>query len=362
VGRVVLHVGAMKTGTSFVQSILFSQRDVLDKQDVALLGGREPVIRAIQGVINPGRWGANPGESWSDFAAKAKDSPQTLIASMEFLSFANDEQVAEFVEPFAGVELDIVVTVRDEFRAIPAQWQSYCRSLGTSGWARYLRQIAGPKSARRSMAFRTFRRARGIPAILERWHAQPGVSSVHAVIVPRSSSAPDELWNRFCTAARIDAAPFRVADAKSNASLGYGSCDFLRRMNSHLDGVDRLVYRRVMRTVAPDVLGPLREDESRPGFDSRGAEFATSRNQQMIDTLGSGRFVVHGDLAELSAPERPEGYPDKPARAPRAETKAAAAAMWTYLTEKSGKPRRSPKGLDNTIEATAKLMRRMNGW
>jgi hypothetical protein len=363
VGRVVLHIGAMKTGTSFVQSILTSQPAALSRQGAALLGDRMPVIRAIQGVVNPGRWAGSVEQTWSDLAAKTHKGSQTFVASMEFLSFANDEQVATFVEPFDGVRVDVVATVRDEFRAIPAQWQSYCRSLGTAGWARYLRQIAGGQSTRGSMANRTFRRARSLGPILERWQAQPGVSSVHVVIVPRPGAPRDELWNRFCAAAGLDAAPFEIADAKSNTSLGYGSCNFLRRMNTHLTDVDRVAYRGTMRTLAPNVLGPLRDAESRPELDVRGAEFARSLNKQIVDVLSTDRFVVHGDLDELPVADSLDGYPQQPAQAPKTETKTAAESMWTHLTEASGgaaRPR--PKQLDDTIEDAARLLRHLNGW
>jgi hypothetical protein len=238
VGRLVLHIGAMKTGTTFVQSVLISQRAVLSQQGAALLGDQRQVIRAIQGVINPARWSGSVEQSWSDLASKTHQSSQTFVASMELLSFANDQQVATFVEPFEGVRVDVVVTVRDEFRAIPAQWQSYCRGLGTVGWAGYLRQIADQRFPRRSLANKAFHRARGLRPVLERWWAQSGVSSVHVVIVPGPSAARDELWNRFCAAADLDPAPFDLTGAKSNASLGYGSCDFLRRMNGHLTDVD----------------------------------------------------------------------------------------------------------------------------
>jgi hypothetical protein len=186
---------------------------------------------------------------------------------------------------------------------------------------------------------------------------------VHVVIVPGPDAPRDELWNRFCTAAGLDPTPFEVADARSNASLGYGSCNFLRRMNSHLTDVDRLAYRSVMRTLAPDVLGPLRDAESRPELDVRGAEFARSLNRQLVDVLSSDRFVVHGDLGELPVADRLDDYPEQPAQAPKAETKTAAESMWTHLAEASGgAARRLPKQLDDTIEEAARLLRHVNGW
>jgi hypothetical protein len=360
VGRVVLHIGAMKTGTTFVQSVLTSQPAVLSQQGAAVLGGQGQVIRAIKGVRNPARWSGSVQQTWSDLASKTHQSSQTFVASMELLSFANDQQVAKFVEPFDGVRVDVVATVRDEFQATPAQWQSYCRSLGTAGWARYLREISGKRFIRRSLANKTFHRARRLGPVLERWWAQSGVSSVHVVIVPGPDAARDELWKRFCAAADLDPAPFELTEAKSNTSLGYGSCDLLRRMNGHLTDVDYLRYRQVMRRLAPDVLGPLRDAESRPEFDVRGAEFARSLNKQMVDLLSSGRFVVHGDLSELPVADRLDGYPNRPARPPKAETRRAAESMWTHLAEASGgAARRPPKDLDDTIEETARLLRHL---
>jgi hypothetical protein len=248
---------------------------------------------------------------------------------MELLSFANDQQVTTFVEPFDGVRVDVVVTVRDQFRAIPAQWQSYCRGLGTVSWAEYLCQISDGRFPRRSVANKTFQRAQRLRPVLERWWTQSGVSSVHVAVVPGPDAAGDELWNRFCAAADLDPAPFELSGAKSNASLGYGSCEFLRRMNAHLTDFDLLTYRHVMRGLAPDVLGPLRDAESRPEPDVRRAEFASSLNKQIVDVSSSDRFVVHGDLSELPVVDRLDGYPKRPAKPPTAETKTAAESMWT---------------------------------
>src|SRR5262245_18514348 len=80
VGRVVLHIGAMKTGTSFVQSILTTQPAALSQQGAALLGDRMPVIRAVQAVVNPVRWSGSVEQTWSDLAAKTHQSSQTFVA------------------------------------------------------------------------------------------------------------------------------------------------------------------------------------------------------------------------------------------------------------------------------------------
>ena len=80
-----------------------------------------------------------------------------------------------------GLEVDVVVTVRDQRRAIPAQ--SARRLPGTSepvpgrSSCGKLEPMVGGESGS-SLALWKFRRAQDVPVIVRRWAGHPGVSSV----------------------------------------------------------------------------------------------------------------------------------------------------------------------------------------
>src|SRR6478736_1406408 len=95
--RVILHVGTMKTGTSFVQSILTRHPDELAAAGALFLGGNRRFYdqtRASRDLLKlPQKPKANL-RKWRALAEQARTTDaETSIISMEFLSFLGPEQV-----------------------------------------------------------------------------------------------------------------------------------------------------------------------------------------------------------------------------------------------------------------------------
>jgi hypothetical protein len=237
--RVVLHIGSMKTGTSFIQSVLGHNEDALADAGFEFLGGGFGVqTRAVRDMLKLPRDPGRNRRRWRKLAVEARASERTGIVSMEFLSFAGEEQVRRMLAPFSKFDVQVVLTVRDQFRVLPAQWQTYTRNFGTDGWEDYLRHVQPSRghSARDTRAWKTFHRAQDITTILSRWSAA-GAASVDVVTVPPPGSPREELWHRFCAATGIPADGTVLDGVRDNESLGYASCDLLRRMNEHLQDV-----------------------------------------------------------------------------------------------------------------------------
>jgi hypothetical protein len=363
--RVVLHIGTMKSGTSFVQSALASNPAVLDSAGGRYLGetfGRQ--AKAVRDVFRrPSR--PRRHQRWRSLAREARAfHGEAGIISMEFLSFAQDGQLAPFLEPLAGVRVEIVLSVRDQFRAIPAQWQTYTRNFGTDDWDTYLRRIDGSPfgRGRRSRAAATFRRAQDVTRILDRWSGDSRVESVTVVTLPPPGAPRDELWRRFSDAVRLPIEGAELGEVHENTSLGYASCDFLCRLNTHVDDVRPRFYRKAMRPLAREALAPLRDSETRPELDRRGAELASELNRRIRDTVTGGGYRLVGSLDDLPVPEALEAPqhvvpppPDDVRRAALAVRSRATAA----LDEASEPP---PADLDELVAETARLLRRANRW
>src|SRR4051812_27308845 len=112
--RVVLHIGTMKSGTSFVQSALMETPAALEAGGVRYLGGTfGRQAKAVRDVSqSPSR--RQRHARWRALADEAHTfDGETGVVSMEFLSFAEDKQLGVLLDPFAGVDVDVVLTVRD---------------------------------------------------------------------------------------------------------------------------------------------------------------------------------------------------------------------------------------------------------
>lgn len=364
--RIVLHIGAMKTGTTFLQTTLERNNALLAEAGIDYTGNRfafqtRAVSAALKGPKERGRRYAR----WRRLARAAREAEQdTSVVSMEFLSFADDRQIRQLLRPLRGMRVEVVMTVRDQFLVAPAQWQTYCRNNGTADWGSYLRQIEPGLGGRqrRNAAYRTFHRAQDVDSILRRWSAFGRVKKVHVVTVPGRDAPQDELWNRFFAAVGVAAPAVDFGVAAPNTSLGYGSCDLLRRLNKHLDGVPGQRYRKGMRQLAREVLAERRDTESRPALDLRGAEYARALNQQLRDTIAEGGFALHGDLGDLPVPGSLDGFDPQTAPVSPEETMAAARAAWHYLTERAGTGGRPSRSLEKLVRDDARLLRQVHGW
>lgn len=363
--RVVLHIGTMKSGTSFLQSALMANRKPLRKAGYRFLGktfGKQ--TRAVRDVL--GKDGRKSGlAAWTELAEEARAfKGEAGIVSMEFLSFARRPQIAAFLEPLAGMEVEVLITVRDQFRAIPAQWQTYTRNFGTDDWATYLQRIRSDEPEdRRSRAVETFTRAQDVATMVERWNSQSQVAQTVVVTVPDPTAPREELWERFCAAVGIPTGRMSLEGLHSNPSVGYASCDLLRRMNTHLGDVRPKEYRNGVRPLTREVLVPLRAEESRPELDRESAAFARALNERIRSTTSSHSLPMIGSLDELPLPDDLSAYPEEVPPAPEPEVRRAAEAAWQHLAGRLGVPEAArPTDLDTLAEDTAALLRRLRGW
>lgn len=352
--HLVLHVGAMKTGTSFLQAALQDRTEALAAESVSFLGDKfVRQSRAVSGML--ARDESQDTDAWRRLARRArKQDEQTSIVSMEFLSFADADQAAEMVSYFKRTEVTVVLTVRDQLSTIPAQWQTFARNRGAADWPEYLRHIrrTGPLK-RRSHARHTFRRAQDVPRIIKAWE---GVGDLVVVTVPPSSAPRTELWDRFCEAARIPAVPLDVDRLRANESLGYASCEALVGLNPRLKDLTGAQYRKGVRPLARDALSPLRGEGGRPVLDRAAAEFALGRNERFREVLATQRVI--GSLEDLPVTTDLSARPEQAPAAAPADVLAAAQAMWRHL-EPADAP--APADLGAVLDGVASRVRAVAG-
>ncbi|QBR93381.1 hypothetical protein [Nocardioides euryhalodurans] len=298
VERVVLHVGTMKSGTTYLQRVL--DTGVLESAGGFYAGGSfKAQARAVDSL--PQWTERRPPRAWRALAQRVQHRPGTAFYSHEFLSFASRKRVRRVVESFGGTPVDVVLTVRDQHSAIPAQWQTFVRNSGVATWEEYVRgleTVLEGGQRRRTPAETNYRRAQGVQQIVARWGGDPGVSSVAVALVPPPGSAPQLLWQRFCEAAGIEAPEPPDVGTRLNPSLGYASCEVVRLLNPSLAGMRRPEPARARRVVLGALLSP-REPEARPVLDRTGGDLARELNQRILRVLERRGVRVVGSAGDL---------------------------------------------------------------
>lgn len=316
--RVVLHVGSMKSGTTFLQNLMMANRDLLAERGL-LLPGRvwRDQVSGVAEVLGRARVAQAPEEgSWQRLVDELGAWPGTGLVSMEFLGPSGPQRVERVVGSFPAGTVRVVVTARDLNRQVPAMWQEALKNGRSFGFAEYVTAIRdhdGPGNV--------FWREQTVAAMCRRWGAAVGMENVRLVTVPPPGAAPEELWRRFAEAVGVDPAG-AVLPEKENASLGAASAEVLRRLNALVDDLEYPQYAPVVKhRLAKKVLSTRRGSEPAVGFEV--PDWLPGESERMVGRLRELGVPVVGDLADL----RPCAVPGAdPSAVPAEEQLEAAVA------------------------------------
>ena len=212
--RVLLHVGAPKTGTSFVQDILFTHRATLRERGILYPADRHDshFLAALDLMELP--WGGlerEAGGAWDRLVAEVREWPGTAIISHEILGTASRVQVARALESLGaheGTEVHLVYSSRDLVRQIPAEWQENVKHRRTKPYGRFLENLRDEQ--RSAEVAQWFWGVQEVPDVLDRWAESLPRDRVHLVTVPPPGSSPTLLWERFAGLFGIDACGVRA--------------------------------------------------------------------------------------------------------------------------------------------------------
>lgn len=307
--KVVLHVGLMKSGTTFIQRQLFAHQATLRQRGTLVPGARwVNQTTAVQDLLRrpdrrTGRWDA--------MAAEIRDWPGTVLISMEFLGPARPSAIEHLVASVAPARVEVVITARDLNRTIATLWQETIQNGRT--WTRdeYVDSVraACPWHDPREVgdAGRTFWRQQDLAGIAEAWSAAAERTSL--VTVPHPGASRNLLLDRFTAAAGIGELP--VVETPGNESLGGASTLALRRMNELLDEqqVDFRSGQRIRKGVlAKQVLASRRDDEPRLALPV--PDWAVVISDELVARTQKVPLELVGDWAELAPVAVPGVAPD----------------------------------------------------
>lgn len=323
--RVVLHVGLMKSGTTFVQGRLEANRDALAARGVLFPGptwARQ--TRAVQDLI--GSRHAQEGD-WAALVDEVAAWPGTAVVSMEYLGPVVPARIERVVADLAGTPVDVVVTVRDLGRAVPAMWQETLKNRRSWGWEEYLAAVQDPTSE----AGRKFWRQQDAARVVQRWVAGVGAEHVAVVSVPPAGAPGELLWERFLEAAGLSSLADVAWDPapRANESLGLTSALLMARLNRHVEDLDTATYNKQVKAFAKLGLVQRRAEEPAIGFTV--PDWLHTRAEEVsAAVLATGARVV-GDLEDLQPRDVPGAEAGSVDAA--AERDAAVAALALLLRQ-----------------------------
>jgi len=361
--RVLLHVGTPKTGTSYLQDVLFRNRERLREHHLLYLADRFDAHFLAALDLMQLRWGGIEEEcvgAWDTLATGVREFTGTSIVSHEILATASRAQAARALESLGhpDTEVHVVLSVRDLVRQIPAEWQENVKHRRQLSYGEFLRQLRDP--SRSDGVAPWFWGAQEIPDILDRWAHDLPPERVHLVTVPRPGGPPDALWERFTTVFGLSHLDLDLTGQRANPSLGVPETVLLRRLNVRANPVlPPPVYRPLVRELLAHQTLSRRLTSPRLTLPPDAHGWAAEVSAGWVETLRERGYDVVGDLADLvGAPAVPEGAYVDPDQPDEAQVADAAIDAITALVVENGKLVKAERELARRLAETEAALQR----
>jgi hypothetical protein len=294
--EVYLHVGPVKTGSTYLQGLLWRNR-----QDLALQGYRHP------GEHDNEMWLASndvqdqafihfdmpeAAGTWAKVCERVRAFDGPSVISHEVLGMSNERHIAKIVQSLAPARLHVVVMARSLAPMLPSLWQEKVKMVDPDiSWTEFLAAQRGTGAPLTDAA-----------KIVQRWLVHVPPARVHVVTVPPRDAEPTLLLDRFATALGVQTSRWVTDVGTANRSLDRVQVEMLRRLN--LTTSASLGRRAQRRLVNGALLPRLRPADPRrrvrlPASERNWIEAETARR---VDALRRSRVVLHGELADLEVP------------------------------------------------------------
>lgn len=312
---VVLHVGAPKTGSTFIQQTLWDNRERLGTAGVRypLEAPREHFAATMD--LRETVWGGerNPEweGAWERIAGRVRMWPgQTAVFSNELLGAATAEQIARAVESLSPAEVRIVFTARDLARQLPSDWQEQVKHTHSVSFDDFVDDLVANGLAATPPFGPMFWGLHDPVHVLRPWAEVLGADRIHVITVPQPGAPRDTLWRRFAEVLAIDPQLCELDSGKGNRSLGAVEAELLRTINERADRIEPRNYRDALRGRLIEEVLHGRPDQVPIAFPQRHLDWVRKRSQELVDGVRDAGYAVVGDLAELAPAAPPPGAVD----------------------------------------------------
>ena len=303
--RILLHVGCPKTGTSYLQDVLFRNQRVLREHDILYPADRFDAhfLAALDLMTLP--WGGLETDAvgaWDRLATQVREWSGTSIISHEIFARATPTQVDRALTSLGDAEVHVVLSVRDLVRQIPAEWQENVKHRSHITYGRFLATIRDP--ARNSRIGSWFWAVQELPDVLDRWGSSLPPEHVHLVTVPPSGADRGELWHRFSDTFGLADLPLDLTAERENPSLGVPETSLLRTINQKVTSIIAPPdYRPLVRELLAHQTLSRGVSSARLGLPPDDHAWAQDLTRIWVAELRARGYDVVGDLEDLMGPD-----------------------------------------------------------
>jgi hypothetical protein len=313
--KVYLHVGTPKTGTSYLQHVLYHNRRTLHRHGINYPARRFDAhfLAALDLMRMP--WGGLEAQaigSWDKLATSVRRASGDSIISHEILATASRVQIGRALDSLGhgrDAEVHLVLSVRDLVRQVPAEWQENVKHRAALSYGAFLDQIRDPRREGRIPTW--FWGVQEIPDILDRWGHDLPPEHVHVVTVPPAGGSPELLWKRFVEAFGLDGIDLQLDGERANPSLGSAETTLIRRINRAAnEELEPAFYRPLVRELLAHQTLSRRTRTPRLALPPDVYPWARELEESWIAEIRAREYDVIGDLDDLRGAPPADDYAD----------------------------------------------------
>jgi hypothetical protein len=299
--RAYLHIGAPKTGTTYLQQVLWTNRKALSQAGVLYpYGYANEHFHAMLDVRNL-RWGGAPADrfagTWDRVAERVREwTGDTALLTNEVLAGASVETVRRIAESLQPYEVHVVFTARDFARQMVSDWQEHIKHKHSPTLEDFVTDLREYGLHAPPPFGEMFWGLHDAAYVLSRWDKVVPAGHIHLVTIPSSDGPTDALWQGFCSVTGLDPDGYTQPVERANRSVGLVEAELLRRLNKHVKQLDERGYDVFVRQRLAQLLAGRSPN---PALPSAHHEWVLERSHELVAALEPRGYDVVGDLKEL---------------------------------------------------------------
>jgi hypothetical protein len=310
--RAFVHIGAPKTGTTYVQSVLWANREQLAADGVLYPYEHEKQHFPAMLDLRERGWGGHPPGywrgTWDSVAHRAATwAGHTSILSNEILGGASKAQVRRLVDTLAPAEVHVIFTMRDLARQLVSDWQEHIKHKHTVTLEDFVDDLIEHGHDAQPPFGEMFWGLHDADHVLRRWSQVVPAHRIHLITLPPPGGPSGMLWQRYCQVTGLDPDRYSLDVKRSNTSLGRAEAEVVRRVNTRVQQVSPQHYDPLVRMRLTG--HALNGSGGRIVLPAGRMSWVQERSRDLVGALSDCGYDVVGDLEELMPrPEDHEGY------------------------------------------------------
>jgi hypothetical protein len=341
---VYFHIGAPKTGTTYLQHVLLQNKEALAKHGVLYpYDDHAQSFRSMQDFKGLG-WGGQRARAFKGEWKKVADRTvawrgETIVISNELLGGAAVERISAGVASVAPADVHVIFSARDLARQLVSDWQEHVKHKHEVTLEKFVDDLITLGLDAPKPFGELFWGMHDAAHVLRRWAVFVPKQNIHVLTLPQPGAPRATLWHRFCEVIGVQPDAYDSVTTSSNPSMGVAETELVRRMNGSVQGMPAENYDPLVRLLlAEHILGG---QPPRLTLPPGRLDWVMKRSRRLIDELTEAGYPVVGDLEDLMPNPADHATYVSPTELTDADLGPAAIRAATGLLQHAGRQRRT---------------------